>query len=557
MNINSQKELLKRFSKYINPYIKDEIILFSLIILSSLGSLAMPYILKVIIDDIFPKGTYADLLVVLSFLIGITVLQIVFSMVSDVMSIKISKKIASDIREDVFKNILSKDLSFFKNAKVGEIVFTLMNDVDNIQQAISSLLIRSAKNILVLVGVTVMLFILNYKLALISIGFIPLVILILKVFTPHIKNSFVEIQHIEGDLNNYLVEKIKNIRVIKSYSTFKAEIKNLKKRHNAIISKYSKGVFITTLNTSISAFVMTLASITILLYGGYHVFQEAMSIGVLIAFIQYLNRLFTPTIEIVTTSNQFAKSIISMKRVSSYFNDGNFEEELMSSERNEVEEIVFNDVSLNFEGVKVIKNLNISFRQGNTYVLYGNSGSGKSSIINLLCGFITPSTGTITINSEIIKKCFYWKNEFCLIEKENQIFHDSLQNNIKYGSDSSKFSIDEIIKLVQLEDVVSKLEDGMETIISLNGGTLSDGQKQRISIGRAINKAPSVFIFDESTSSLDSKLEKEIVGKIRYLFPRSIIIIISHRIETFALADYIYKVHNYRLEQQSLFSAVV
>lgn len=556
MNITLQKELLKRFSKYINPYIKDEIILFILIILSSLGSLAMPYILKVIIDDIFPKGAYTDLLVVLFFLIGITALQIVFSMVSDVMSIKISKKIASDIREDVFKNILSKDLSFFKNAKVGEIVFTLMNDVDNIQQVISSLLIRSAKNILVLVGVTVMLFILDYKLAFISIGFIPLVILILKMFTPHVKNNFVEIQQMEGDLNNYLVEKIKNIRVIKSYSTFKVEIKSLKKRHNAIISKYSRGVFISTLNTSISAFVMTLASITVLLYGGYHVFQGAMSIGVLIAFIQYLNRLFTPTIEIVTTSNQFAKSIISMKRVSSYFNDENFEEEV-SSERNEVEEIAFNNVSLDFEGVKVIKNINITFRQGNTYVLYGNSGSGKSSIINLLCDFITPSSGTITINSEMIKKCFFWKNEFCLIEKENQIFHDSLQNNIKYGYDNSKFSIDEIIKLVQLEDVVSKLESGVETIVSLNGGTMSDGQKQRISIGRAINKAPSVFIFDESTSSLDGELEKEIVGKIRYLFPKSIIIIISHRIETFALADYIYKMHNCKLDQQHLLSAVV
>lgn len=555
--MDSRKELFQRFSKYIYPYLKEEIILFVLMILSSLGSLVMPYVLKIIIDDVFPKGTYSDLLVVLFFLFCITVLQIVFSMVSDVMSIKVSKKIASNIREDVFKNILSKDLPFFKSAKVGEIVFTLMNDIDNIQQVMSSLLIRLAKNILVLVGVMVMLFILNYKLALISIVFIPIVIIIVKLFTPHVKKNFVEIQHMEGGLSNYFVEKIKNIRVIKSYSAFRVEIKNLKKRHNEIISKYSKGAFISTLNTNLSAFVIILASITILLYGGYYVFQGAMSIGVLIAFIQYLNRLFTPIIEIVTASNQFAKSIISMKRVSLYFNGENFEEERGYSERNEVEEIVFNDVSLNFEGVDVIKNINITFMQGNTYVLYGNSGSGKSSIINLLCGFINPSSGVITINSENLKKCFFWKNEFCLIEKENQIFHDTLQNNIKYGTDNSKFSMDEIIKIVQLEGVISELKDGIETMISLNGGTLSDGQKQRISIGRAINKAPSVFIFDESTSTLDSELEKEIMGKIRHLFPKSIIIIISHRKETFAIADYIYKVHNCRLEQQPLLSEVV
>lgn len=556
--MNSQKELLKRFSKYIYPYVKEEIILFILMILSSVGSLVLPYILKVIIDDIFPKGNYTDLLIILSLLIGITLLQIVFSMVSDVMSIKVSKKMSSDIREEVFENILNKEISFFKSVKVGEIVFTLMNDVDNIQQSISSLLIRSVKNILVLIGVTIMLFILDYKLALISLSFLPIIILILKIFTPHIKNNFLGIQQMEGNLNNYLVERIKNNRVIKSYSTIKFEKNNLKKQHEKIVSEYSKGTFISTLNTSITAFIMTLASVSILLYGGYYVFQSAMSIGVLIAFIQYLNRLFAPTVEIVTTSNQFAKSIISMKRVSSYFNnERSIGSEFVSLERKEVEKIIFKNVSLKFENVKILNNIDLTFDQGKTYILYGNSGSGKSSIINLLCGFTNPSGGIITINNEVIKKCSYLKNEYCLIEKENQIFHDSLQNNIKYGSNDSKYSIDEIIKFVQLEDVVKKLEKGFETTISLNGGTLSDGQKQRISIGRAINKSPSVFIFDESTASLDIQLEKEIIENIRHLFPKSIIIIISHRLETFGLADYIYKLHNSKLERQQLLSAVI
>lgn len=556
--MNSQKELLKRFLKYLNPYIKEEIILFTLMILSSAGALATPYMLKIIIDDVFPKGNFHDLVVLLLILVGIYIFQIIFSLISDVMSTTVSKKISSDIREEAFANILNKDLSFFRNSKVGELVFTLMNDVDNIQQTISSLLIRSVKNIIILIGVVVMLFILDYRLALMSLIFLPAVILVIRAFAPHIKKNFRGIQYMEGHLNNYLMERLKNIRVIKSYGTGRFEVGNIRKQHHELVTKHAEGTFVSGLNTSVSSLLMSLAPVLVLSYGGYQVFHNTMSIGALIAFIQYLNRLFSPTVEIVNTHNQFSKSVISMRRVAEYF-DGEKPDtgKTPEPERQNIREITFENIVVNHDGTDILKEINLTFGQGRTYILSGKSGSGKSSIINLLCGFTEPLRGRILINKETIKNNRYWQNEYCLIEKENQLFHDTIRNNIRYGTYESTFEIDEIIKYVQLEDAVKKLEKGLDNPISFGGGTLSDGQKQRLSIARAINRSPSVFIFDESTASLDSKLENEIIKTIRQLFPESIIIIVSHRAETFGLADYIFKLDKGNIEQQSVLSKAI
>lgn len=553
--MGSKKELLQRFSRYVYPYLKEEITLFILMILSSICSLATPYILKVIIDDVFPTGTFYDLLKILLFIVAISILQIVFSLISDIMSTKISKKISSDIREDAFESILKKDAEFFKKHKTGEIAFILTNDVDNIQQSISSLLIKSIKNIFILGGVTTMLLILDFRLAVLSLLFIPPIVITIKKITPFIKKNFVEIQAQEGDLNNFLIERIRNIRVIKMYGTLLIEKSHIKSKHSDLIQKYSTGTIFNGISTYISTLIMSLSPVLILAYGGYKVFENSMSLGVLIAFIQYANRLFIPTIEIVNTSSLFTKAFVSMKRVADLSNCHHSKvienEEL---EERKISRINFKNISFISNGMQILKEINLTFDQGNTYILSGKSGSGKSTLINLLCGFIEPSKGEIIFNNHS-NNFNFWKNELCLIEKENQLFNNTISENIQYGTNNT-FKVNDILRYACLEDVIKKLDFGIETLISNDTSSLSDGQKQRISIARAINKSPSVFIFDESTASLDSSLEVQIINNIRNLFPKSIIIIISHREETLTLADHIYTINNGVLENKILSTAI-
>ena len=555
--MNSQKDLLKTFSKYIYPYLKEEIILFSLMIVSSAGSLVTPYMLKIIIDDVFPKGSFHDLAILLIILVGIYVLQIISSLISDVISTKVSKKISSDIREDAFLNILKKDMSFFKESKVGELVFTLMTDVENIQQTISSLLIRSIKNLIVLIGVIVMLFILDYRLAIMSLLFLPVIVLVIRAFTPQVKNNFKDIQTMEASLNNYLVERINNIKVIKSYNTLQEETKNIEQHHKHLIVQHSKSTFLSSLNNGVTSLLMSLAPILVLSFGGYQVFQNAMSVGVLIAFIQYLNRLFTPTLEIANSYNQFSKALISMKRVSEYFTTDGVEIEKDRDKRKEITEISFNNVALNQGVTKILKGVNLKFERGKTYILTGKSGSGKSSIINLLCGFIQPTTGNVLINHDKIENCSYWNNEYCLVEKENQLFHGTIEYNIRYGTENGNFKINDILAYSHLHDVIRKMKNGIDSILPIGGGSLSDGQKQRVSIARAINKSPSVFIFDESTASLDVALEYEIITKIRQIFPEAIIIIVSHRTECLSFADSVFNIERGVITQESPLSKAI
>lgn len=552
----SQKELMKEYSKYILPYVKDEIFLFFLMIFSSLGSLVTPYVLKVVIDEVFPSGNYRQLVNYLILLVIIYIFQIIFSLISDVISTKLSKKISSDIREDAFANILTKHISFFNNSKIGELVFTLINDVDNIQQTISSLLVKSLKNFIVLVGVVIMLFVLNFKLALMSLMFLPAIVFVIRFFTPYIKDNFLKIQEKEADLNNFLVERFKNIRVIKNYNTYVIENNKIEDKHKELVNSHGRGTLISSLNGSISSFVMSLAPILVLAYGGSQVFNNAMSIGGVIAFIQYLNRLFTPTIEIVSSYNQFSKSKVSMNRLYEYINKPIRKDQKKVLNKVIIKKIEFKDVCMQFGNLEILKDLNIIFEEGKTYVISGESGSGKSSIINLLAGYVNPTSGQIFINNKKIDFNGYWSNEFCLIEKENQLFHDTIKNNINYGSESGILHNDEIIKYSILEEVLANLEKGSSTIISSNGGSLSDGQKQRISIARAIRKMPSVFIFDESTMSLDPKLERNIISNIRLLFPNCIIIIISHRIETLDLADSVLNLENGVITKNSLPKAI-
>lgn len=192
-------------------------------------------------------------------------------------------------------------------------------------------------------------------------------------------------------------------------------------------------------------------------------------------------------------------------------------------------------------------NISCKFETGNTYIINGFSGSGKSSLINLICEFIHPTSGEIKVNDIKINEIENLSDHYSLIEKENQLFHDTITYNINYGVNKDNNDIRKIIEHVQLDSVINDLSDGLDSTISTSGSFLSDGQKQRISIARAINKSSSLFIFDESTPSLDSQLEFDIINKIRMLNPSSIIIIISHRMETFKLADVVINVENGKL----------
>jgi len=550
---NLDTALTRKFVMYFVPYLYSEFLLLVLMLLGTAGSLVTPYVLKIIIDDIFPKGNLRALIQILIFLLVVYILRIACSVIIDILNTSISQKIVADIRSDILSVTLKRDTGYFKTINHGELIYTVMNDVHVIQNALSSLLTDLLNNALNVLGILIMLGVLNLKLTLMSLTVIPVIMVSIRKFTPFIQRSFRNIQETEEHLNGFFMEKLRNIRVIKSFNTLAYEEGRLHSISNKLITNYRKNAKISSLNSNITTFLIAIGPIIVLIYGGIGVFAGTMTVGALIAFIQYLNRLYSPSISIMNNYNQLLKSVISMERVGKYLDLEDTEQDRGKKEEiKDFRKIIFDDVTLIRDNTTILEGVSLNFERGKLYGVLGPSGSGKSSFVNLLCGFIQPSSGSVSIDAgKAINMVSNWSCFLGLIEKENQLFNGTIYENIKYGNfGATDSAIDVASRLACFLPVVDKLPQGYETVINETGTMLSDGQKQRISIARALLKSPSIIIFDESTSTLDLELENRLIANIKLTYEDAIIIIITHRYNILKQVDHIYAFEDGRLKKE-------
>ena len=238
-------------------------------------------------------------------------------------------------------------------------------------------------------------------------------------------------------------------------------------------------------------------------------------------------------ISLSNSYNDFEKAKVSMERIYKHINNNdqcdNFNKYTAEKiDSTSIHKVEFQQVSFSYGNKIILENLNLTFEKGKLYGIIGESGSGKSSLLNLLCKLEKPSSGTIICNDTNIECFDNWSQYIALIERENQLFNDTIENNISYGSLNSDL-LDEVISDAELISVINEKEDRLKTYISNYTTVISDGQKQRVSIARALLKNPSIIIFDEATSALDIQLEKKIIKNLRRKYFNSIIIIVTHR----------------------------
>ncbi|MCW3464496.1 ABC transporter ATP-binding protein [Chitinophaga nivalis] len=537
--------LFRKFNKYLKPYHRHQLLLLLLLITSSAGALVTPYALKIIIDGVFQKGQYSDLVQILFMLVGVYILRIACTIFIEIIYTKVSSGIIASIQQDMVKCIMHKPIDFFRTTQSGDILYTLQSDVNNIQTSFLSNLVSYLIDLLTVIGITIMLLVLNVNLTVISLLLVPLIVFTLRAFTPLLQERFKKIQLENERLSNFFIEKIRNNRLIKSYNTYTHELNKLRSIHSSIVSANVRSAIISASNSSTLTFLVAIGPIFILAYGGKNVFSGTMTIGALIAYIQYLNKLYSPMVNITNGYNGFSKAIVSMKRVEAYIEAiPDATTPPLTTQDPACENICFEQVSLHINGTAILDNISLQFEKGKIYGLIGPSGSGKSTIINLLCGFMQPTSGKVSIDNEkSIHQLPGWHNRLGLVERENQLFHDSILENVRYGGvANSEEKAAMAIASAQLSGVIDKLPEGWHTMVTDTGGTLSDGQKQRIAIARAMARDNQLIIMDEATASIESLLEKKILEALREQYKDSIIIIVTHRMESMQLMDYIYEI---------------
>ncbi|WP_158259058.1 ABC transporter ATP-binding protein [Flagellimonas meridianipacifica] len=514
-----------------------------LLIITSLLSLATPYVLKIIIDDIFPSGNYRDLMNILMLLLGIYIIRILGNLLFEVLFTRINQETINDIRIDLFSSLLREKLGKLKKKRIGELVFLLKDDVETIQDGVSSFGLKIVNNGITIIGILIMLFVLNYKLTFLSLFVLPFIFISTKTFLPEIRKSFKKLQAKDSELHDFYFERIKNIRVIKSFNTYIREKKNATRLQRELIHYYVRISLIKGGSNHLTGFLIAIGPLIVLLYGGKQVFEGLMSLGALVAFLQYLNKLYNPMLNLINSYNELERAKVSMARVYEHFQDNIITPSSFSNPK-EFESLFLKNVSISYNNKHVFEEVNLGFQRGNVYGIIGASGSGKTSLIDLICGFLEPCKGTVLMNNvQGIRNISNWNQFYALIEKENQIFSGDVITNIKYGiTKTNPQEIKNAIGLSGLFEVINNLEHKEHTVLTNNASILSDGQKQRISFSRAFLKKPPILIIDEATSSLDSKTEELLFENIRRELKESLIIFITHRTASLKYCDKIYEI---------------
>ena len=425
-DIFNQRHVFYHFLKFLKPYWVHQSVVFVLMILGTVSSLAFPYIMKIIIDDVFPNKDYELLIFILLLLLGITVGNIIIGFCSNYLFAWINNRMMLDIRSHIFNHLIQLPLSFYDRNKSGDVVYRMSNEVDRIQSFITSSALSLVHSLLTLMGLTVALCWLNWQLFLLSIIVIPFLVLNILYFQPKIRDITERGRKKGSEVMSYLIERFESVQLIQVYNAYHYENNRLLSQLNGLLSINMENVIYSGMMRSISRFLTSLTPAIILGWGGHKVMLGVMSLGALVAFLQYLSRLFEPFRNLNQLYVELIRVSVSMKRVFEFLEidiqkttDGS-----AASPFSFQKEIAFTNLNFRYNGQPVLQDFSLRLEKGKKYALVGSSGCGKSSLVNLLCRFYESDTGEIAIDHTPLTqiKLYDLRAHIGLVTQENQVF---------------------------------------------------------------------------------------------------------------------------------------
>lgn len=533
-----------RFSKEMIQYWDKLLILFIINNLYNLALLIAPLFLKVLFDYAYP---YKDLSLLI-FISTISFFLVLFfqliSNLSTLLTLYIDQRINQNLYQIVYGKLLKLPMRFFQENKTGDLIFKLTQDIEIIGQSIqnnSSVFLTNIIKIIVLLLIAMSI---NPKITLLALFGIPIHFLQTHFFAKKFRDLQQENQLLSANLYSILEERILNIKLIKIFNKGLNEIHLFLDQLFSLFVLERKTTITRSINTFFSGFIHQFWAFILALYTGYCVIQGSLTIGEVVAMTSYIGLLLAPFDKLFQLYTSFATAQVSFERISSILNCPN---ELDTSDiklSSISGKIQFRNVYFEYDSnTPLLRELSFIIPAKTSVAIVGRSGSGKTSIIDLLLRFYDPQSGEILIDENPIPNISlsFLRNQVCLISQDVYLLSGTIRDNIAYGSNQSVRDAD-IITAAQLADAhtfINQQPNQYDTIISQNGQNLSGGQKQRIAIARALLANPSILIFDEATSALDSESEKYIQLTIERLKKTKTIIVIAHRLSCVKNVDQI------------------
>lgn len=546
----------RRLLVYLKPYWPLFILVLFLTLAVTLTTLALPWIIgKNLIDSVIlgEKSLKLLNLIVLG-IIGLVVLKGLFSFAQTYLISLISFKVVTELRNRVYEHLQRLSLSFYKKRQTGEIISRVINDVDQLQNALTTTTVNFLTNCLVLIGVFGLIFYIHWQLSLFVLIVIPIIAFATNKFGQRIRKFSSSIQARIANISSILQETIVGVEVVKSFGAESREIERFREENARTLQLSIKRTrFIAALAPSME--ILTLIGLAgILWYGGREVIRGALSAGELITFLGYIALAVNPLTYISQTLGVYQQAMASAERVF----------ELMDTEP-EIKEspqaveipylkgyVQFKNVHFGYDGESVLENINLEVKPGKRLALVGPSGVGKTSLISLIPRFYDPTSGLITVDGYDIRKVKLasLRKEISIVSQETILFNGSIRNNIAYGKvEASDEEIITAAKQANAHNFVIGQRNGYDTQVGERGVKLSGGERQRIAIARAIIRDPRILILDEATSSLDTESEILVQQALERLMRGRTTFVIAHRLSTIQGADIIVVLNEKKIEE--------
>ena len=544
----NKTEIYKRlFRDYSKKYI-DKIILsifFSVLVAGSTSSIAWlldPAIKKLFIEKDQSLLIFIPLMIILAF--SIKVLSLYFAKAT---MIGVGESVKKKLQYDMVNNLIDTDTQIIDKKHSGKFISNLTYDVTHITNLLSNAILTLFKDSLTLIGLLFVMFFQNWKLALISIVMIPLASISAKTLGKRISKVTTEAQQKSGFLTTYLVELFKNHKLVKIFQKENYEKDRADKYLKQLKEKSQK---IQTVFVRMSPIMEVLTGIMIailIFYSGILMSAGELDINNFFSFLAAMMLAYQPVRSLSTLNMVLNQGLSAASRILPIIDQENLIKDSKDAKSIDLKnsDIHFKNVNFSYEinEAKTLKSVNLEFEGGKMTSLVGHSGSGKSTILNLIPRFYDAQSGDITIDNQSIykTKLSSLRSEISLVSQETTLFDDTIKNNIKYANETaSDNEVLEVAKLSFCDEFISKLPNKFETLIGENGVRLSGGEKQRLSIARAMLKKSSIILLDEATSSLDSETEAKIQEALKILTKNKTTIVIAHRLSTILNSNNIY-----------------
>ena len=550
--MNKTRAFRRLYKDYTKKYIGKILLaaMFSILVAGSTSATA--WLLDPAIEKIFLNKDQTLILIIPAAIIIAFATKGISLYLAKLLMINVSEEVKKLIQIDMLKSFIKADSEIIENKHSGNYISNLNFDVNQITRMLADAFLSIFKDGLTLIGLLIVMFSQNWKLSLIAIVMIPLASITAKILGKRMNKVSTQAQEKSGDLNRYLIDLFKNHKIIKifqreNYETNRSEVfvNNLKEKSEKISAVYIRSTPVMEVLTGIMIAIL-------IFYSGKLIFNEELAINNFFSFLAAMMLAYQP-VKTLTKVNvaieqglAAAKRIIPIIDIENEIKENSNNKNLIFSEGN----IVFDKVNFSYKSNlenKVLKNISLKFLGGKMTALVGHSGSGKSTILNMIPRIYLPSTGNIEIDGQNIGEINLasLRKEISIVDQNTTLFDDTVMNNIKYAKpEATDDEVFEAADLAMCKEFIDNLDEGYHTMIGENGVKLSGGEKQRLSIARAFLKKSKIILLDEATASLDSETEDKIQKALNELTNNKTTIVIAHRLSTILNSDNIYVVDN-------------